>query len=109
MQQKQEFKNHVAASNINFKTDENYAHVHAHACDDDEKPDAALDDILVSAVDEIWNKYDDDRNGYLDKAEVYKMLIEPLAKLHDPKMEYKEAKAKYSHYLTEEEFEIFYQ
>ena len=37
-----------------------------------------IDDILVQCIDRLWNKYDDDNSGYLDKSETKVFIRESL-------------------------------
>ena len=34
-----------------------------------------IDEIIMSCIDEIWNQYDDDQSGYLDKEECFNFII----------------------------------
>ena len=37
-----------------------------------------IDEMLMTCIDKIWNKYDDDNNGYLDKEETRAFVIESI-------------------------------
>ena len=34
-----------------------------------------IDEVIMSCIDEIWNIYDDDQSGYLDKEECFNFII----------------------------------
>ena len=40
---------------------------------------AEIDNVISKCVDEIWSKYDDDGNGYLDKEETKRFVQDTLA------------------------------
>ena len=35
-----------------------------------------IDDIIKNCIEEIWNQYDDDESGYLDKEECFNFIID---------------------------------
>ena len=35
-----------------------------------------IDDVIKNCIDSIWDKYDDDDSGYLDKQECFKFIME---------------------------------
>ena len=38
----------------------------------------SIDEILKTCLDAIWNKYDEDNSGYLDRAECKKFVMESI-------------------------------
>ena len=44
---------------------------------------AEIDAVIAKCVDEIWNKYDDDGNGFLDKEETKHFVQDTLADMAD--------------------------
>ena len=42
-----------------------------------------IDNVIGKCVDEIWSKYDDDNNGYLDKQETKRFVQDTLADMAD--------------------------
>ena len=38
----------------------------------------SIDDIIKHCIDEIWEKYDDDNNGYLDREETKAFIKDSL-------------------------------
>ena len=44
---------------------------------------AEIDAVISKCVDEIWSKYDDDGNGYLDKEETKKFVQDTLSDMAD--------------------------
>ena len=42
-----------------------------------------IDTVISKCVDEIWTKYDDDGNGYLDKNETKQFVQDTLADMSD--------------------------
>ena len=38
----------------------------------------SIDDILMRCIDSLWNKYDDDGSGYLDKDETKVFILESI-------------------------------
>ena len=44
---------------------------------------AEIDAVIAKCVDEIWTKYDDDGNGYLDKEETKRFVQDTLSDMAD--------------------------
>ena len=42
-----------------------------------------IDDIIKNCIEEIWNQYDDDESGYLDKEECFRFIMESFQDLND--------------------------
>ena len=42
-----------------------------------------IDSVIEKCVEEIWNKYDDDGNGYLDKEETKHFVKDTLTDMSD--------------------------
>ena len=42
-----------------------------------------IDNVIAKCVDEIWSKYDDDNNGYLDKEETKAFVKDTLSDMSD--------------------------
>ena len=42
-----------------------------------------IEQVIAKCVDEIWKKYDDDDNGYLDKEETKKFVKDTLSDMSD--------------------------
>merc|ERR1739844_840068 len=42
-----------------------------------------IGNVIGKCVDEIWSKYDDDNNGYLDKQETKRFVQDTLADMAD--------------------------
>ena len=45
--------------------------------------ESEIDTVIGKCVDEIWAKYDDDANGYLDKQETKRFVQDTLADMSD--------------------------
>jgi Mg2+/Co2+ transporter CorC len=43
----------------------------------------SIQDVLKSTVDDLWNEYDKDSNGKLDKAEMKAFVMDTLVELDD--------------------------
>ena len=37
-----------------------------------------VDEMLMNIIDDMWNKYDDDGSGYIDKSEFYEFLKDTM-------------------------------
>ena len=48
-----------------------------------EHTNAEIDAVIAKCVDEIWSKYDDDGNGFLDKAETKTFVMDTLSDMAD--------------------------
>ena len=61
-----------------------------------------LDDILISCIEEIWQNYDQDGNGLLDKQETKRFLLGTIAEMYGGSEA--EADNMFSEYFSDEEF-----
>ena len=41
-----------------------------------------MDDILRSIISNIWEKYDQDKNGFLDRDECQRFILDVINELH---------------------------
>ena len=63
-----------------------------------------LDDVLKSCIEKIWDKYDDDGSGYLDREETAVFIAESM---HDPTDDKSDSET--SSQLTHSQFEACFQ
>ena len=56
-----------------------------------------IDEVIMSCIDEIWNIYDDDQSGYLDKEGCFNFIIIPSKAQQTKKLK----KKKMTNHLTE--------
>jgi Ca2+-binding EF-hand superfamily protein len=59
----------------------------------------AAEQEINDMIDEVWAKYDVDKNGYLDKIETKKFVLDTLGKF--------EARTQFSDEMFEEVFKMF--
>ena len=69
---------------MNSKLVNNKVEIEKDNCDVPGQEDSALilDEILISCIDEIWQNYDQDQNGLLDKRETKKFLLDTIAEMY---------------------------
>ena len=69
-----------------------------------------IDDVIKNCIDSIWDKYDDDDSGYLDKQECFKFIMESfLAVSPDADAADGDASKIDNNSHLKEQFEYFYQ
>ena len=69
----------------------------------DEEPNELLDKILYACINEIWQKYDDDKSGTLDKKEIKRFILSTITEMHGGSDE--TAESMFEDYFTQEDFD----
>ena len=77
-----------------------------HTCEDGDD-EINIDAIIKEAMQQIWDEFDEDKGGSLDRDETYKMLLMPIARLNGAQ-DIKDAKKMFGHVLSESDFNLVF-